>query len=73
MVKKSLKLWGKTSFNPPSKVKEELRCNWEIFQKEMEEKDVTCNLQKEEIQLQSQYQRSLKQEEELWQLKSISI
>jgi CRISPR/Cas system CSM-associated protein Csm2 small subunit len=45
----------------------------ERFQKEMEEKDVTCSLQKEEIQLQSQYQRALKQEEELWQLKSRSL
>jgi hypothetical protein len=73
MVKQSLKLWAKTSFNPPTKEKQEIRYKLERFQKDLKDKEITVSLQKEEIKLQTQYQRALRHEEELWHLKSRNL
>jgi uncharacterized protein YecT (DUF1311 family) len=73
LVKQVLKLWAKTSFNPSAKEKEKIKCKLENFQKYLENKEITLQLQKREIKLQTQYQRALRNEEETWQLKSQSL
>jgi hypothetical protein len=40
MVKQALKLWAKSSFNPPQKEKEELKMKLDNFQKDLEKKKI---------------------------------
>jgi hypothetical protein len=70
--KQALKWWEKT-FSYHQKEKEEIKGKLERLQKDLEENKSLPNLQKEEIDLQCQYQRALRKEEEYWHLKSRSL
>jgi hypothetical protein len=73
MVKQALKQWAKSFFISPSMEKIQIKHKLEEFQKNIENKEITPQIQKEELNLQCSYQNVLRKEEEFWRLKSRSL
>jgi hypothetical protein len=66
MVKQALKWWTKYSLISLAEEKKQIKGKLDELQKKSEDSEITFQLQKEELDLQCQYQNALKREEEYW-------
>jgi hypothetical protein len=64
MVKKKLKWWTKISLISPADEKKQIKGKLDEIQKKSEDHEISVQLQKEELELQCQYQNALRREEE---------
>jgi len=66
MVKQALKRWTRSSLTTLVEEKQQIKGKLDKLQKKFEDFEITLQLQKEELDLQCQYQNVLKREEEYW-------
>jgi len=73
MVKSALKEWALSLFSSPSTKIETLRAQLEETHVKLENEQVTFKLRAAETEIQQKMQRVIKNEEEIWRLKSRSL